>query len=225
MIKCEKCNKEFNSGKEYAGHKTAVHSKVSCGVCSRLISTCGYKKHLKFHQRILIATCKNERCNKEFSKGYEKQLFCSSNCANHSRTRKLRKVYCGECHLELNYKKPKNTRWLSLCKDCILKNVFINDIRFSRARIKRYIQLFNLKDEVCAICNTGTKWYEKPISLHIHHKNADRKDNRLENLDFMCPNCHSQTENYGFKNRKHTNTEKFIRKYVADSPRGKALAS
>jgi 5-methylcytosine-specific restriction endonuclease McrA len=30
--------------------------------------------------------------------------------------------------------------------------------------------------------------------------NGNRHDNRLENLRLLCPNCHSQTPNFGAKN-------------------------
>lgn len=32
--------------------------------------------------------------------------------------------------------------------------------------------------------------------LQLEHKNGDRCDNRLENLELLCPNCHSQTKTY-----------------------------
>ena len=34
----------------------------------------------------------------------------------------------------------------------------------------------------------------------LHHKNGDGTDNRLENIEFLCPNCHSQTDTYGGRN-------------------------
>lgn len=53
----------------------------------------------------------------------------------------------------------------------------------------------------CEDCGLN-KWKEKHISLHLDHINGDWKDNRPENLRFLCPNCHSQTESYcGKKNR------------------------
>jgi 5-methylcytosine-specific restriction endonuclease McrA len=56
-----------------------------------------------------------------------------------------------------------------------------------------------LKPEKCEICGNNM-WLGKPLSLQLHHINGVRSDNRLENLQILCPNCHSQTDNYGSKN-------------------------
>lgn len=47
-------------------------------------------------------------------------------------------------------------------------------------------------------CKCGNKgdWQGKKLVLQIEHKNGVRTDNRRENLEFLCPNCHSQTETY-----------------------------
>jgi hypothetical protein len=39
-----------------------------------------------------------------------------------------------------------------------------------------------------------------PLSMALHHVNGDGSDNRLENIKFLCPNCHAQTSNYGGRN-------------------------
>lgn len=51
-------------------------------------------------------------------------------------------------------------------------------------------------EEKCSECGLGKFWNGKPIRIQIDHKNGDGFDNRKENLRFLCPNCHSQTENY-----------------------------
>lgn len=51
----------------------------------------------------------------------------------------------------------------------------------------------------CEECDL-VEWRDKPICLHLDHKNGDRTDNRKENLGFLCPNCHQQTGTWGGKN-------------------------
>lgn len=45
-------------------------------------------------------------------------------------------------------------------------------------------------------------WLEENITLEVHHIDGDRTNNSLENLQLLCPNCHSKTSNYKSKNRK-----------------------
>ena len=53
----------------------------------------------------------------------------------------------------------------------------------------------------CEICGIS-EWLGKPLSLQLDHKNGKNNDHRLENLRFLCPNCHSQTETYAGRNKK-----------------------
>ena len=65
--------------------------------------------------------------------------------------------------------------------------------------IKEYIEYNNIKIIACG----HETWNGKKLTIHLHHKNSNRKDWRKDNLEFLCPNCHSLTENYAFKGRKH----------------------
>lgn len=53
----------------------------------------------------------------------------------------------------------------------------------------------------CACCGIN-EWQNKPITLQLDHINGNNRDHRLENLRFLCPNCHSQTNTYAGKNKK-----------------------
>lgn len=66
--------------------------------------------------------------------------------------------------------------------------------------------LYNLlvksgRKEECEICHI-TEWCNNPIVLQVHHIDGNPKNNDPSNLQILCPNCHSQTENYCSKNRK-----------------------
>lgn len=48
----------------------------------------------------------------------------------------------------------------------------------------------------CHVCNLGGSWFGKPLMLQVNHKNRDWLDDRHLNLEFICPNCHSQTSGW-----------------------------
>jgi DNA-binding CsgD family transcriptional regulator len=67
--------------------------------------------------------------------------------------------------------------------------------RRSRFNLKSRLIGAGLKQNRCELCGIDS-WLGAPLSLALHHVNGDGLDNRLENLQLLCPNCHSQTENY-----------------------------
>lgn len=59
----------------------------------------------------------------------------------------------------------------------------------------------------CERCGLS-EWLGCRIPLEIHHINGRNDDNRLDNLQLLCPNCHSLTSNYRGKNTLSAPSEK-----------------
>lgn len=65
--------------------------------------------------------------------------------------------------------------------------------------IRKRLLALGVKENKCDNCGI-TEWLGSPIQIQVHHINGNRNDNRLENLQMLCPNCHAQTENFQRKN-------------------------
>ena len=96
----------------------------------------------------------------------------------------------------------KTTKLNNVKKEDILKE----NCKHQRTVLRRYIIKNNLIPYKCAICGC-TEWQGKTLSLELDHINGINNDNRLENLRFLCPNCHSQTSTYGSRNQQLNNSK------------------
>jgi hypothetical protein len=73
--------------------------------------------------------------------------------------------------------------------------------RTNRSHLKQRLIAEGLKENRCECCGIES-WLGEPLSMALHHINGDGLDNRLENIAFLCPNCHAQTPNFSGRNRK-----------------------
>ena len=67
-------------------------------------------------------------------------------------------------------------------------------------RIRRY--LFDKYDCKCQLCGWGeVNEYTGLVPLQVHHLDGNCLNNSENNLQLLCPNCHSLTENFGSRNK------------------------
>jgi DNA-binding CsgD family transcriptional regulator len=80
-----------------------------------------------------------------------------------------------------------------------LDELLVAGVHRSRFNLKIRIVKAGLKQKRCEVCDIAS-WNGRRISLALHHVNGDRHDNRIENLQLLCPNCHSQTDTFAGRN-------------------------
>lgn len=68
--------------------------------------------------------------------------------------------------------------------------------------LKKILFLTGDLEEVCEKCGLGPEWEDELLVLQIDHIDGDAKNNRIENLRILCPNCHTQTDTWGNKRTK-----------------------
>lgn len=82
-----------------------------------------------------------------------------------------------------------------------IDDVLTNKRQITTYRLTKLLLKHGLKERKCENPECGiTEWCGKPLKVVPHHVNGNHNDNRLENIMFLCPNCHSYTDNFGGKN-------------------------
>ena len=76
-----------------------------------------------------------------------------------------------------------------------LKDYLNNKVGISTSSLKEKLFKEGYKENKCEICGIS-EWQGKSIICQLHHIDGNNKNNNLENLQILCPNCHSQTDNY-----------------------------
>ena len=108
--------------------------------------------------------------------------------------RRIQELGCSTEHFYSSSKKPYQAKY-SLEEILVENSSYANISCLKNRLIKEGVMEYK-----CAICGL-TEWRGEKISLQLHHKNGNNKDHRIENLEFLCPNCHSLTDTYAGKNK------------------------
>jgi hypothetical protein len=100
-----------------------------------------------------------------------------------------------------------------------IEELLVQGRRTGRDHLKARLIKVGLKENRCERCGISS-WRGKPLNAHLHHKDGDGTDKRIDNPEFLCPNCHSQTDTYGGRNG-HRRPERHL-KLVEPLPDGDA---
>ena len=82
-----------------------------------------------------------------------------------------------------------------------IENILVINSNYQSYKLKRRLIQEGFKENICERCKLS-EWQGLPIPLELHHKNGNNRDNRLENIVLLYPNCHALTESYRGKNKR-----------------------
>lgn len=137
-----------------------------------------------------------EYCNKEHDHSYGSGRFCSKRCARGFSSKasrqeinsKISQALKGRHNLRKDPWKNGRLRRLQIL-DNKIKTAQWNDLGESQKR-KRVL---NDQENKCNMCHLSL-WQECLLTLEYHHKDGNKNNNKRENVEFLCPNCHSLTK-------------------------------
>jgi predicted restriction endonuclease len=85
-----------------------------------------------------------------------------------------------------------------------LEEVFKKDSPVTQKVLRGYVERHNVILYKCDICGCDGNWQKGQISLELDHIDGNNTNNEIDNLHYLCPNCHALTETYRGKNKTKT---------------------
>ena len=100
------------------------------------------------------------------------------------------------------------TRYRNIHPKCPIEDILSGKVEYRNTlNLKNRLLKENIKEHKCENCG-NSEWLGNKIPLELHHINGNNTDNRLENLQLLCPNCHALTDNYRGNNTRSALSEK-----------------
>lgn len=87
-----------------------------------------------------------------------------------------------------------------------LEEVFIKNSPVTQKVLRGYVERHNVIPYQCNICGCDGNWQGSVISLELDHIDGNNTNNEVDNLHYLCPNCHALTSTYRGRNKETSNT-------------------
>lgn len=191
-----------HSGSNNPNYKNGEHCSTSVSLCA-----CGKVKDYRAN--------KCSSCTKIYKplEGYTRGTDGVVKAVVNSRSFVDAAKKCGESRSfvrEVVKSKNLDISHFVICKDrpTPIKDVFKIKEKRDNAVVRRNLIEYELIEYKCAICKLEDFWNGENLTLELDHINGNRFDDRLENLRFLCPNCHSQTPTFRGRNINAANQER-----------------
>ena len=153
----------------------------------------------KYEKKDLTEAVKNSICWSDVCRALNITV-CTFNFNNARKQCNDYNISFDHFNLKAAYRKNKK-HWAQ-------EQIYTANSLFPRAQLRKKVLTDGWLNYRCRDCGNEGLWNKKSIVLEIEHINGINDDHRKENLTWLCPNCHSQTESYrNNKNRRADSLE------------------
>lgn len=205
-LKCTYCKNIFHRKKHFiqdalknsrpfnfCGRKCAGEFKASLAKIEFICEECGvHFKRLRNSRRKAHIYC-SRKCANKSSRRPKSPLKDCPNCG----TKHIRSRFCSvSCKKQFTYE--------SFIRDWLSGEQVASHYKDVNCQVHQYIRkyLFEQNKNCCQKCFWSIKnEFTGKVPLQIHHKDGNCQNNCIENLELLCPNCHSLTKNFGSGNK------------------------
>ena len=137
------------------------------------------------------------------SLGYDKHL---NSALYRPVKQRIRENSLDVSHIQLGYNNNRGRSFTKHTKESYLEKMESETFDKVNRDIIRRLDI--IPSENCSICSLGRTWNNLPLVLQLDHIDGNPKNNKPNNLRFVCPNCHTQTDNFCIGNRKILDAKK-----------------